>query len=113
MLAKIKIKRKKVQSNPHFIMHCLDVDEQKSFGKMRIFDSGSYLDGFGSNMGHFEAAVKVTVGYSDKLLNPSLTIRDINSSKKNAIANYSKANLGTHTRSLVYKGWPIRDGFGD
>ena len=78
MLAKIKIKRKKVQSNPHFIMHCLDVDEQKSFGKMRIFDSGSYLDGFGSNMGHFEAAVKVTVGYIHKLLNPSLTIQDIN-----------------------------------
>ena len=59
-------------------MHCIDVDEQKSFGKMRMFDFGSYLDGFCSNMGHFEAAVKVTVSYSDKLLNPSPTIQDIN-----------------------------------
>ena len=78
MLAKIKIKRKKGQSNPHFIMRCLDVDEQNSFGKMKCLVFGSYLDGFCSNMGHFEAAVRVTVSYSDKLLNPSPTIQDIN-----------------------------------
>ena len=55
---------------PPRVFHCLNVDAQISEDFPFWVLSQPNVDGFCLNMGHFVAAVTVTVGYSDTFADP-------------------------------------------